>query len=115
MDITSAVTVLTALGHETRLTAFRELVQAGAGGLSVGELRNRVQVPPATLTAHLNGLRAAGLVSDTREGRSIFVSADYPRMQALIDFLTENCCAGRADCLEPRGCLGKTPDKGIRS
>ncbi len=85
---------LKALSQEHRLHAFRALVEAGPDGLSVGELRDIVGVPPATLSAHLNILRVAGLVADEREGRVIRVRADYARMDALIGYLTENCCRG---------------------
>ena len=98
METTQALAALSAISHESRLTAFRALVQAGHGGLSVGELREQLGLAPATLSAHLNVLRAAGLVSDEREGRVIRVRADYPRMDALLAYLTENCCAGAADC-----------------
>lgn len=98
MEIKSALAVLGALGHASRLAAFRQLVQAGPDGLSVGELRERLGLPPATLTAHLNVLRAAGLVHDEREGRVIRVRAGYAQMEALIAYLTENCCAGTAAC-----------------
>ncbi len=97
MDTIAALSALTALGQESRLAAFRALVQAGPDGLAVGELRERLGLPPATLSAHLNVLRAAGLVGDEREGRVIRVRADYARMDALLAYLTENCCAG-ADC-----------------
>lgn len=96
MDHVTTIAALKALSQEHRLHAFRALVAAGADGLSVGELRERIGVPPATLSAHLNVLRAAGLVVDRREGRVIRVSADFARMDALIDYLTENCCAGGA-------------------
>lgn len=96
MKTPAALDVLSALSHDARLRAFRELVQAGPEGLSVGELRERIGVPPATLTAHLNVLRAATLVQDTREGRVIRVRANYAQMNALIDYLTANCCAGSA-------------------
>ena len=96
MKTDQALTALRALSHETRLAAFRALVQAGRGGLAVGELRDMLEVPPPTLTAHLNVLRAAGLVADTREGRVIRVRADYARMDALLSFLTQNCCQGAA-------------------
>lgn len=98
MDTNEALSALSALGHESRLSAFRELVQVGPDGLAVGELRERLELPPATLTAHLNVLRLAGLVDDQREGRVIRVRANYPRMNALLAYLTENCCAGSADC-----------------
>lgn len=98
MKTAAALAALRALAHDTRLAAFRQLVQAGPDGLSVGELRDRLDLPPATLTAHLNVLRAAGLVEDEREGRVIRVRADYTRMNALLAYLTENCCAGATDC-----------------
>jgi len=94
MDTDQSLSALRALAHESRLAAFRALVQAGPEGLPVGALRTALDLPPATLTAHLNVLRAAGLVSDTREGRVIRVRADYARMDALVAYLTENCCQG---------------------
>ena len=95
MKTSEALDALAALSHESRLAAFRRLVQTGPAGMPVGELRERLRLPPATLTAHLNVLRAAGLVRDEREGRVIRVSANYEQMNAFIEFLTENCCAGR--------------------
>jgi len=101
MDLDTTLAALKALSQEHRLRAFRALVAAGDAGLAVGELR-----APATLSAHLNVLRAAGLVIDRREGRVIRVRADYARMNALLAFLTENCCAGSpSDCVPPTsGC-----------
>jgi DNA-binding transcriptional ArsR family regulator len=98
MDTRSALSALSALGHESRLAAFRHLVQAGSDGLAVGELRERLALPPATLSAHLNVLRAAALVEDQREGRVIRVRANYERMNALLAYLTQNCCGGLAPC-----------------
>lgn len=97
MDTTTALSCLGALSHQHRLAAFRALVQAGPEGLPVGELRVRLDIPAATLSAHLNILRAAGMVSDLREGRVIRVSADFTRMQALVAYLGENCC-GSGTC-----------------
>ena len=96
-----AVQALSALAHPTRLAAFRVLVEAGPGGLAVGELRDRLQVPPATLSAHLNVLRVATLAGDVREGRVIRVRANYPHMDALLAYLTDNCCGGR-ECIPAR-------------
>jgi DNA-binding transcriptional ArsR family regulator len=96
---------LHSLAHASRLAAYRALVQAGPAGLAVGELRDLLDIPSATLTAHLNVLRSAGLVSDEREGRVIRMRADYARMTALIDYLTENCCGG-APC-GPAACKPK--------
>jgi DNA-binding transcriptional ArsR family regulator len=110
MDHAATLTALKALSQEHRLHAFRALVAAGDAGLPVGELREIVGVPPATLSAHLNILRGAGLVLDTREGRVIRVRADYARMNALLAYLTENCCAGAAEGCGPTACApGGTP------
>lgn len=98
MKTPAALSALSALSHESRLAAFRRLVRAGPEGLSVGELRDHLDLPPATLSAHLNVLRAALLVEDEREGRVIRVRANYRQMNALLAYLTENCCAGVADC-----------------
>jgi len=97
MKTDTALDALRALGQINRLAAFRALVEAGPEGLAVGELRDRIDLPPATLSAHLNVLRNAGLVGDQRQGRVIRVRADFAQMNALIAYLTENCCAG-ADC-----------------
>lgn len=96
METDLAVKALAALSHASRLAAYRALVQAGPTGLAVGELREALALPAATLTAHLNQLRAVGLVSDERQGRVIRLRADFERMNALVGFLTENCCGGEA-------------------
>ena len=111
METDAAVVALAALSHKIRLQAFRELVQAGPGGLSVGELRDRLDIPPATLSAYLNTLRASGLVADEREGRVIRVRADFDRMNLLLGFLTENCCGG-STCAPVKS--RKPPTKGAR-
>ena len=98
METKTALSALAALSHESRLAAFRQLVQAGPDGMSVGELREILDLPPATLSAHLNVLRAAALVRDQREGRVIRVRANYLQMNALLAYLTENCCAGSVVC-----------------
>ena len=110
--MSSSLACLSALGHESRLRAFRRLVEAGPDGLPVGDLREHLDLPPATLSAHLNVLRAAGLVLDQREGRVIRVRANYERMNALIAYLTENCCAGSADCI-PGQSTCKPRKKGV--
>ena len=109
MDQQQTLAALRALSHAHRLAAFRALVQAGPEGLAVGELRNALGLPPATLTSHLNQLRNAGLVSDQREGRVIRVRADYSAMNALVGFLTENCCGGAPCAPAARPSRRKTP------
>ena len=113
METRTALAALGALSHESRLSAVRALVQAGPDGLAVGELRELLDLPPATLSAHLNVLRAAALVRDEREGRVIRVRANYLQMNALVAYLTENCCAGAADCGPAATCTPKK--KGARA
>lgn len=103
METDDALSALTALSHPSRLAAFRALVQAGPGGLAVGQVREQLELPPATLSAHLNVLRAAGLVGDTREGRVIRLRAEYARMDALVGYLMQNCCGGAIQCA-PAAC-----------
>ena len=101
MKSQDVVNALSALAHDSRLAAYRLLVQAGDEGLAVGEIGERLKLPGATLTNHLNVLRHAGLVRDVREGRSIRCRADYARMNALLAFLTENCCGSAAAACAP--------------
>ena len=101
MKPNDVVRALAALAQDSRLAAYRLLVQAGDAGLAVGEIGERLKLPGATLSNHLNVLRRAGLVRDVREGRSIRCRADYARMNALLGFLTENCCGDDAASCAP--------------
>jgi ArsR family transcriptional regulator, arsenate/arsenite/antimonite-responsive transcriptional repressor len=94
MEILAATQQLTALAHETRLAVFRALVQAGPEGLPAGEIAAMHAVPGPTLSFHLNILSNAGLIAATREGRVIRYAPRFTEMNALLAFLTENCCAG---------------------
>ncbi|MGH8363609.1 MAG: ArsR/SmtB family transcription factor [Gammaproteobacteria bacterium] len=92
METKTALAALAGLAHDTRLALFRLLVPAGPDGLAAGDLGGRLDLAPATLSFHLKELRHAGLVSQRREGRTIYYAADYTAMDALITYLTENCC-----------------------
>ena len=94
MNESDAITALAALAHSNRLVAFRSLVVAGPAGLTPGELAERLKIPGATLSFHLKELLRAGLVSQERSGRNLIYRADYVCMNALIGYLTENCCEG---------------------
>lgn len=94
MDKTETIAALAALAHDTRLDVFRLLVEAGPGGLAVGAIGERLGVPPATLNHHLAQLKQAGLVACVRDGRKLMHSADFARMDAMLSYLTKNCCQG---------------------
>ncbi|WP_295566011.1 metalloregulator ArsR/SmtB family transcription factor [uncultured Stenotrophomonas sp.] len=94
METLNAIAALTALGHATRLAAFRLLVEAGPAGRMAGDIATALQVPPATLSFHLKELVQAGLVQSENQGRHVCYRADFDAMNGLIEYLTHNCCAG---------------------
>jgi ArsR family transcriptional regulator, arsenate/arsenite/antimonite-responsive transcriptional repressor len=104
MDKLEAVTALAALAQETRLDIFRLLVQAGPDGATPSQIAERLTLPGATLSFHLNQLRHAGLITVRRESRSLIYAADYAAMNTLLAYLTENCCRGDAAACGPGAC-----------
>ena len=92
MEKTEALAALAALAQETRLDIYRLLVQVGPEGLPAGHIGERLGLPSATLAFHLKELKIARLVSCTRNGRSLIYAAEYPIMNGLLAYLTENCC-----------------------
>ena len=97
MKSKTAIEALGALAQESRLAVFRLLVREGPEGLSASTIAERVGVPAPTLSFHLAYLSRAGLVSPKREGRSIQYAANYRGMNALLTYLTEDCCRGRPE------------------
>ena len=98
MEIKAATESLAALGHETRLAIFRLLVQAGPEGIAAGVIGEKLKIPPATLSFHLAHLSRVRLIRGRQESRFIFYVADYAAMDALLGYLTDNCCQG-GQCL----------------
>ena len=107
MDKSNAVAALAALAQDNRLDVFRLLVEAGPEGMPAGEIADALDLAPNTLTFHFDRLRVAGLVSVRREGRSMIYAARYETMNALLGYLTENCCGGGPSCAPPRGAPGR--------
>ena len=102
-----AIAALTALGHPTRLAAFRLLVEAGPAGRMAGEIGEALAVPGATLSFHLKELVRAGLVDSESRGRNVCYRANFKVMNGLVAYLTHNCCAGSADdACAPRPAAG---------
>jgi len=96
MEMTQAVDALSALAQETRLGIYRLLVEAGPKGMPAGRIGEEMKLPPATLSFHLAHLVRAGLARSRQEGRFVIYSTDFQSMNALVAYLTENCCGGRA-------------------
>ena len=98
MDEKRAIAALGALAQETRLALFRLLVTAGPAGLRAGVIAERLGVQPSSLSFHLAQLVHAGLITQRRLSRQLIYSAEYGAMNALLAYLTENCCGRDADC-----------------
>lgn len=94
MEMKTAVTALSALAHQGRLSTFRMLVQAGREGLAAGEIARKLEVAPNTLSSNLTILSNAGLIDSRRDGRSVIYSAQYDAMTGLLEYLMEDCCGG---------------------
>jgi ArsR family transcriptional regulator len=96
MESRTAVASLAALAQDARLAIFRLLVQKGQEGLCVGDIAAKFDMAPATLSFHLKELTSAGLLVARQEGRFIYYAPDFGEMNALVSYLTENCCGGKS-------------------
>lgn len=107
MDTKPAIAALAALAQESRLATFRLLVQSGPPGLPATRIAETIGIPPSSLSFHLKELTHAGLVRARQEGRFIIYSANFDTMNALLAFLTENCCGGNpCSPIAPAACSG---------
>lgn len=97
MDEQTVVRSLAALAQPVRLQVFRALIVAGPQGLTPGTMAEALGVPQNTLSFHLKELANAGMVTQERSSRYIIYRAAFDRMNALLGYLTENCCRG-ASC-----------------
>jgi ArsR family transcriptional regulator len=94
LDIEIAAKRLAELGNASRLKAFRLLVQAGCEGLPVGDIQAHLGIPQSTLSHHIAHLVAAGLITQTREGRVLRCRVDFDAIRDVLSFLLEDCCSG---------------------
>jgi DNA-binding transcriptional ArsR family regulator len=104
MEKTNAIVALAALAQDNRLDVFRLLVQAGPAGLPAGQVATALGLAPNTLSFHFDRLRSAGLVTVRRDGRSMIYAARFETMNALLGYLTENCCQGAPQACAPAAC-----------
>ncbi len=111
MENADAVAALAALAQDHRLAVFRLLVQAGPEGLPAGQVADALGLAPNTLTFHFDRLRSAGLVAVRRDGRSMIYAAQFEAMNALLGFLTDNCCQGAPEQCAPAVCLPAKPKR----
>ena len=100
---------LAELGHEVRLRIFRHLMRQAHTRVCVGDLQAELNIPSSTLSHHIGRLLAVGLITQEREGRTLYCKAQLAQLQQVMSFLTEECCQGEVDCnleaqLEPINC-----------
>jgi DNA-binding transcriptional ArsR family regulator len=101
MELSNAVTALAALAHASRLAVFRLLVEAGPPGLAASRIAEALDIAPSSLSFHLKELTHAGMVTQTKDGRSLIYAANFDTMNGLVNYLTENCCAGLSCAPQP--------------
>ncbi len=117
MESLAALPILSALAQESRLAIFRLLVKAGPDGKAAGDIARKLKTAASTMSAQLLVLANAGLVHARRDGRSIIYAVDFGKMSALLLFLTEDCCGGRAEICAPLASVANKccpPAKGVR-
>jgi len=98
MERVSAAQAFAAMGSESRLEVLQALVRAGEGGLLVGDIQQRIDIPASTLTHHLKFLKSADLIQQAKDGRAIINRANYSHLKELASFILEECCVDE----EPR-------------
>jgi DNA-binding transcriptional ArsR family regulator len=111
MKTPNVIAALGALAHEHRLAVYRLLVERGPDGLPAAAIAERVGLVPSSLTFHVQALQRAGLITQRRLSRQLFYAADYSAMNALVGYLTENCCGQDEHACAPSCLPAGVPNK----
>ena len=101
MEDKYVIKALAALAQPNRLQIFRSLVVRGSEGLTPAMMAEALGMPANTLSFHLKELMHADLISQERSGRHLIYRAQYDRMNAVLSYLSQNCCQGQACELSP--------------
>ncbi|MCR9266691.1 MAG: metalloregulator ArsR/SmtB family transcription factor [Alphaproteobacteria bacterium] len=92
MTARDAVSGFAALSHPVRLALFRTLCDQAPERASAGELAQGFDIPPSTMTGHLQTLERAGLIKAERRSRFMLYSLNAEGTRRLARFLLEDCC-----------------------
>lgn len=101
MEQLQAIDALTALAQPTRLAVFRRLIAVYPDAVPAGAIARECAVPHNTMSTHLAVLTRAGLLTVTRESRSMLYRADIDGFRALVAFLAQDCCQDRPEICAP--------------
>ena len=101
MEDKFVIKALAAMAQTNRLQIFRALVVKGNDGLTPAMLAETLGMPANTLSFHLKELMNADLISQERSGRNLIYRAQYDRMNAVLAYLSQNCCQGQACEVSP--------------
>ncbi|EEX32804.1 MULTISPECIES: ArsR/SmtB family transcription factor [Vibrio] len=93
MELEVVAKALKELGHPTRLSIYKSVVKAGFQGIAVGAIQEQLNIPGSTLSHHISSLASANLISQRREGRTLYCVAEYESLEGVIGFLQDECCA----------------------
>ncbi|GEK09963.1 helix-turn-helix transcriptional regulator [Pseudoalteromonas sp. McH1-7] len=98
MELEHVAKILKELGHPVRLTIYKEITKVGYSGIPVGDIQAKVNIPASTLTHHISSLVSAGLIKQKREGRVLLCSLECGALEAVIEYLTSECCINDHTC-----------------
>lgn len=101
MKAAQVVTALSALAQPTRLAVYRLLVERGPEGMAAGQVAEKLNVSPATMSFHFKTLNHAGLIESRQDGRFVYYAANFAVMNGMLAYLTDNCCGGNPDACKP--------------
>jgi DNA-binding transcriptional ArsR family regulator len=101
MEDKYVIKALAALAQPNRLQIFRSLIVKGSQGLTPALLAEDLGMPANTLSFHLKELMNADLISQERSGRNLIYRAQFDRMNAVLTYLSQNCCQGEACEVNP--------------
>lgn len=102
MNNSETATCLAELGNATRLAIFRYLVKMGPKGVPVGDIQKELAIPNSTLSHHISRLSKVELITQTRDGRTLYCKPEISRLQNIIGFLLDECCQGTTSCSTPK-------------
>ncbi|MDN3683095.1 metalloregulator ArsR/SmtB family transcription factor [Vibrio tapetis subsp. quintayensis] len=100
MDIEIVAKALKELGHPTRLMIYKSVVRAGFQGIAVGGIQEQLDIPGSTLSHHISSLVSANLITQRREGRTLYCVAEYDKLASVIGFLQDECCIDAIDAID---------------